>query len=192
MFCSARDKRNRGSPISIAWFLVWLYRLFPSLLDAVQVRCRKTILRWYRGGLRLYWCRRSPASGLPPWSPRGHSAPYPGDQPRQSAIGCAAYLSWLLKLGIEIGQTTAATYRARGHRPPSQGWRSFLRNHAGAIAAIDLFIVPTIAFRLLHVLVVRGHDQRKLSSVVVPLIPLRRGSPARSPRPFRGTMRRDT
>jgi hypothetical protein len=55
----------------------------------------------------------------------------------------------LLKLGINVGQTTVAKYMARGRRPPSQGWKTFLRNHADGIASIDLFVVPTISFRLL-------------------------------------------
>jgi hypothetical protein len=56
----------------------------------------------------------------------------------------------LLKLGIDIGQTTVAKYMARRRRPPSQGWKTFLRNHADGIASIDLFVVPTISFRLLY------------------------------------------
>jgi hypothetical protein len=58
----------------------------------------------------------------------------------------------LLKLGIEIGQTTVAKYKATRRRPPSQGWRTFLSNHAEGIAALDLFVVPTISFRLLSIL----------------------------------------
>src|SRR3954468_3704106 len=56
----------------------------------------------------------------------------------------------LLKLGIDIGQTSVAKYMARRLRPPSQGWKTFLRNHADGIAAIDLFVVPTVSFRLLY------------------------------------------
>jgi hypothetical protein len=55
----------------------------------------------------------------------------------------------LLKLGIKIGQTTAAKYLARRRGPPSQGWETFLHNHTGGIAAMNLFVVPTISFRLL-------------------------------------------
>ena len=55
----------------------------------------------------------------------------------------------LLKLGIDIGQTSVAKYMARRRGPPSQGSRTFLRNHADGIAAMDLFVVPTISFRLL-------------------------------------------
>jgi hypothetical protein len=56
----------------------------------------------------------------------------------------------LLKLGIEIGQTSVAKYMVRQRHPPSQGWRTFIRNHADGIAAMDLFVVPTISFRLLY------------------------------------------
>ena len=56
----------------------------------------------------------------------------------------------LLKLGIAIGQTSVAKYMARRRGPPSQGWRTFLRNHADGIAAMDLFVAPTMSFRLLY------------------------------------------
>jgi hypothetical protein len=60
----------------------------------------------------------------------------------------------LLKLGIEIGQTSVAKHTARRRGPPSQGWKTFLRNHADGIAAIDLFVVPTVSFRLLYGLLI--------------------------------------
>jgi hypothetical protein len=56
----------------------------------------------------------------------------------------------LLKLGIEIGQTSVAKYMVRRRHPPSQGWRTFIRNHADGIVAMDMFVVPTISFRLLY------------------------------------------
>jgi hypothetical protein len=71
----------------------------------------------------------------------------------------------LLKLGIDIGQTSVAKYMAPGRRGPSQGWRTFLRNHADGIAAMDLFVVPTISFRLLYGLLIVRHDRRRILSV---------------------------
>jgi transposase InsO family protein len=68
----------------------------------------------------------------------------------------------LLKLGIAVGQTSVAKYMARRRRPPSQGWRTFLRNHANGIAAMDLFVVPTILFRLLYGFLILRHDRRRL------------------------------
>ena len=68
----------------------------------------------------------------------------------------------LLKLGIDVGQTTVAKYMARGRRPPSQGWKTFLHNHADGIASMDLFVVPTISFRLLYGLLILHHDRRQM------------------------------
>jgi hypothetical protein len=68
----------------------------------------------------------------------------------------------LLKLGIDIGQTTVAKYMARRRMPPSQGWKTFLRNHTDGIASMDLFLVPTISFRLLYGLLILQHNRRKL------------------------------
>jgi hypothetical protein len=68
----------------------------------------------------------------------------------------------LLKLGADVGQTTVAKYMARRRRPPSQGWKTFLRNHADGIASIDLFVAPTISFRLLYALLVLRHSRRQL------------------------------
>ena len=63
---------------------------------------------------------------------------------------------------FDIGQTSVAKYMARRRRPPSQGWSTFLRNHADGIAAMDLFVVPTISFRLLYGLLILRHDRRRI------------------------------
>ena len=68
----------------------------------------------------------------------------------------------LLKLGIEIGQTSVAKYMARQRGPPSQGWKTFLHNHADGIAAMDLFVVPTISFRLLYGLLIVRLGRRQI------------------------------
>jgi hypothetical protein len=60
----------------------------------------------------------------------------------------------LLKLGFEVGQSSVAKYMVKRCGPPSQGWRTFLRNHATDIAAMDLFVVPTIGFDLLYVFII--------------------------------------
>lgn len=71
----------------------------------------------------------------------------------------------LLKLGIKVCQSTVAKYMVRGRRPPSQSWLTFLRNHADGIAAIDLFVVPTISFRLLYGLVILHLGRRRIVHV---------------------------
>ena len=68
----------------------------------------------------------------------------------------------LLKLGFEISQSSVAKYMAKRRGPPSQGWRAFLRYHAPDIAAMDLFVVPTISFDLLYPFVIVQLDRRDL------------------------------
>jgi transposase InsO family protein len=73
----------------------------------------------------------------------------------------------LLMLGIEVAQSTVAKYMGRSGQPTSQGWKTFLRNHAAGIASIDLFVVRTISFKLLYGLVILGHQRRRLIRVSV-------------------------
>ena len=70
--------------------------------------------------------------------------------------------SELLKLGFEVAQSTVANYMVKRSRPPSQGWRTFLRNHAPDIAAMDLFVVPTVWFSLLYAFIIVRLDRRAL------------------------------
>jgi transposase InsO family protein len=146
---------------------VWLYRMYPGVVNVVTVIRPETLVRWHRGGFRLYWRWRSrPRSGRPRISAdirrliRDMSLANP-------LWGAPRIHGELLKLGVEIGQTTVAKYMVRSRRPPSQGWRTFLRNHAAGIAAVDLLVVPTVGFRMLYVLIVLGHDRRRLLSVGV-------------------------
>ena len=83
----------------------------------------------------------------------------------------------LLKLGIDIGQSSVAKYMVKRRQPPSQGWKTFLRNHADGIAAMDMFVVPTISFRLLYCLLILRHDRREILWLELPHIRLRNGSP---------------
>ena len=73
----------------------------------------------------------------------------------------------LLKLGFEVAQSTVAKYMIRRRGPPSQGWRTFLRNHAPDIAAMDLFVVPTVGFSLLYAFVIVRLDRRALAWINV-------------------------
>jgi putative transposase len=67
----------------------------------------------------------------------------------------------LLKIGIEVSQATVAKYTIRHPKPPSQTWRTFLKNHAKSLVAADFFVVPTIAFQLLFVFAILDHDRRR-------------------------------
>jgi transposase InsO family protein len=142
--------------------LVGLYRLAPGTLDALKIIRPATLLRWHRAGFRAYWRWKS--------RPLGGRPPVAADVRRVIREMSMANPLWgaprihgeLLKLGIDVGQTTVAKYMARRRRPPSQGWKTFLRNHADGIASMDLFVVPTISFRLLYGLLILQHGRREL------------------------------
>jgi transposase InsO family protein len=73
----------------------------------------------------------------------------------------------LLMLGIEVAESTVGRYMVRRRRPPSQGWKTFLRNHADGIASLDLFVVRIISFKLLYGLVILRHARRRLVTIGV-------------------------
>jgi hypothetical protein len=97
----------------------------------------------------------------------------------------------LLKLGVELAQLTVAKYMARRCYPPGQSWKPFLRNHAAAIAAMDLLIVPTIGFRFLYGFVILHYHRRRILSVAVTLIQRPNGLRGRSPKPLPGRRHSD-
>src|SRR5262249_54356143 len=68
----------------------------------------------------------------------------------------------LLKLGFEVAQSSGAKYMVKRRGPPSQGWRTFLCNHAPDIAAMDLFVAPTIGFDLLYAFIIVRLARRDL------------------------------
>jgi transposase InsO family protein len=76
--------------------------------------------------------------------------------------GAPRILSELLLLGYSVSESTVAKYMVRTPKPPSQTWRSFLKNHVGQIAAIDFFTIPTIRFRVLYVFLVLQHCRRRV------------------------------
>jgi hypothetical protein len=77
----------------------------------------------------------------------------------------------LLMLGIDVAESTVSRYLLRRRRPPSQGWKAFLRNHAAGIASLDLFVVRTISFKLLYGLVILRHARRQLVIIAVTTTP---------------------
>jgi len=139
-----------------------LYRLAPGVLDALKIVRPETVIRWHRAGFRAYWRWKSrPRSGRP--KTRLEIRQLIREISLANPLwGAPRIHGELLKLGIDVGQTTVAKYMARGRRPPSQGWKTFLHNHADGIASIDLFVVPTISFRLLYGLLILQHDRRQI------------------------------
>ena len=147
--------------------VVWLYRLFPSLIKAVAIVKPATVLRWHRGGFRLYWRWKSRARGGRPKIPAELRRLIREMSVANPFWGAPRIHGELLKLGIEVGETTVAKYMAKGERPCCQTWKTFLHNHAAGIAAMDFLVVPTIGFRLLYALVILRHNRRQIVSIGV-------------------------
>jgi len=141
---------------------VWLYRLFPSLLDAAVIFKPETLVRWHRGGFGLFWRWKSRRRAGRPAVPAGIRGLVRQMSRENPLWGAPRIHGELLKLGIEIAQSTVAKYMERRRGPRSQGWKAFLRNHAPHIGAIDLFVVPTIGFKLLFGLVILRLGRRQL------------------------------
>jgi transposase InsO family protein len=141
---------------------VGLYRLFPNICDTLAIVKPDTLVRWHRAGFRSYWRWKSRHRGGRPTVPLAIRGLIREMSIANPLWGAPRVHGELLKLGIDIGQTSVAKYMARRRGPPSQGWKTFLHNHADGIAAMDLFVVPTISFRLLYGLLIMGHDRRQI------------------------------
>ena len=76
--------------------------------------------------------------------------------------GAPRILSELLLLGHNVAESTVSEYMIHQPKPPSQNWRTFLKNHVGQIAAVDFFTVPTITFQVLYVFLIMRHDRRRV------------------------------
>ncbi len=148
-------------------FFVALYRLWPEILSAISIIQPDTIIRWHRRGFRGYWRRKS--RGMP-------GRPRISQDIRQlirtmsianPLWGAPRIHGELLMLGIDVAQSSVSKYMARGRCPPGQSWRTFLCNHSDGIASLDLFVVPTLGFKLLFGLVVLRHKRRQLVHVAV-------------------------
>jgi transposase InsO family protein len=142
--------------------LAGLVGLWPDLARAVQVVKPDTILRWHRMGFRTYWRWKSKKRGGRPKIDRGLRDLIRRMSQENPLWGASRIHGELLMLGFEVAQSTVSKYMARGRKPSSQSWKTFLRNHANAIVAIDLCIVPTVTFERLFAFLVVGHERRRL------------------------------
>jgi transposase InsO family protein len=144
------------------WFFIQLYRWFPSILTVLTIIRPETLVRWHRAGFRCYWRWKSRPRGGRPQFETDLCALIRRMSIENPLWGAPRIHGELLKLGIEVAQSSAAKYMVMRSGPPSQGWGTFLRNHAPDIAAMDLLIVPTIGFDLLYALVIIRLQRRDL------------------------------
>jgi hypothetical protein len=151
--------RLRGSDRAL---LMLMTRLWPSLLGLARVVKPATILRWHRAGFRTYWRWKSRGRAGRPRIERELRDLVRRMNTENPLWGAPRIHGELLKLGFEVAESTVSKYMIRRRGPPSQSWRTFLRNHAEAIAAIDLCVVPTLTFECLFAFLVVGHGRRQL------------------------------
>jgi transposase InsO family protein len=142
---------------------MWLSRLWSGWRRSLVIVKPETVLAWHRRGFKLYWRWKS--------RKRGPGRPKVSREVRElirkmnlsnPGWGAPRIHGELLKLGIDVGETSVALYMVRHKRPPSQTWRTFLDNHLRQLVAVDFFVVPTLTFRILFVFVVLAHDRRRI------------------------------
>ena len=150
-------------------FWLILRQVHSGWRDCLHLIQPETVLGWHRKGWRAYWRRKSRTKkrGRPP-------IPFKlihliRRLARENPTWGAPHIrNELLLLGHDIGEMTVSRYMVRGRDPRrGQHWRTFLKNHMPEIAACDFFIVPTITFRKLFVLVILSHDRRLIRHVAV-------------------------
>ncbi len=143
-------------------FLAWLYRRCPEVLSAITIVRPETVVRWHHMGFRAYWR----------WKSRNLGGRPKIDEEIRDLVRrmCKENPLWgapringeLLKMGFNVAQSTVSKYMIRRRGPPSQGWKTFLRNHADGIAAVDFLVVPTINFERLFAFVILGLGRRRI------------------------------
>ena len=148
-------------------FLIQLYRWFPLVLKVITIIRPETVVRWHRAGFRRYWRWKSRSLGGRPQIEADLRALIRRMSVDNPLWGAPRIHGELLKLGFEVAQSSIAKYMVKRHGPPSQPWGTFLRNHAPDIAAMDLFVAPTIGFNLLYGFIVVRLARRRLVWVAV-------------------------
>ena len=148
-------------------FWVLLRRIWSEWDQVLVIVKPETVVRWHRAGFRRYWTwksRRRPG--------RPAVAPEIRDLIRRISTanplwGAPRVHGELLKLGLSMAQATVSKYLVRRRTPPSQTWRSFLKNHVPDLVSVDFFTVPAATFKVLFVFLVLRHDRRRIVHVNV-------------------------
>ena len=155
------SRPNLRWPDRAFWDILCL--LWPDWRKALFIVQPDTVFKWHRQGFRLYWrwLSRPRRPGRPkiPLEVRNLIREMSLANP---LWGAPRIHGELLKLGLDVCETTIANYMARHTRPPSQSWRTFLINHSKDIASIDFFTLPTATFRVLYVFLVLDNAKRRV------------------------------
>jgi transposase InsO family protein len=160
------QQREQRRGLHLRWvdraLFIWLYRRWPRILDAIMIVRPETVVRWHRKGFAAYWRWRSRSSGGRPRITKEVRHLIRRLSFENPLWGATKIHGELLKLGIEVAQSTVSIYMVPRRGRPLQTWKTFLRNHIDGIASIDLFVVPTVTFQQLFAFLVLGHERRRL------------------------------
>ena len=145
-------------------FWVILSRFWSGWREAVVIVQPDTVVRWHKRVFKLYWARKSRSGkrGRPPLDPEVKELVlWMADS--NPGWGAPKIHGELLKLDLVTSERTVSGLLRRYRRkPPSQTWKTFIKNHMDVMVAVDFLVVPTIRFRLLYVFVVLGHANRQV------------------------------
>ena len=146
---------------------VWFSHIWTDWRLALVLVQPATVVAWHRRGFRLFWTWKSRHRTGRPTVPADVRVLIRTMSQANPLWGAPRIHGELRKLGITLSQSTVAKYMVRRRRPPSQTWRTFLANHVGQIMAADFFVVPTVTYRLLFVLVILAHERRRVVHIAV-------------------------
>ena len=144
-------------------FWVGLSQVWSDWRSALVIVKPETVIAWHRKGFRLFWTWKV-QHGKPgrPAISREVRALIRRMSRENPGWGAPRIHGELLKLGVDIGETSVSKYLVRRRKPPSQTWRTFLQNHLQSLVSVDFFTVPTIHFQVLHVFLVLAHERRRI------------------------------
>jgi putative transposase len=158
---SARKRQKLSAADRLFW--AWLSSVWREWRSALVIVKPETVIGWHRQGFKLFWSWkiRQGRVGRPVVSQAVRDLIRQMSRENPTWGGPRIH-GELLKLGIEIGETSVGKYMVRRRKPPSQRWRTFLENHVKDLVSVDFFTVPTIRFQVLYVFLVLAHDRRRI------------------------------
>ena len=163
---SAKKRLRLNNSDRLLW--IGLSRVWLEWRSVLLIVKPNTVIAWHRQAFRIFWS----------WKVRRGNPGRPSVSAEIRALirhmsrenpgwGAPRIHGELLKLGIDIGETSVSKYLVRSRKPPSQTWRTFLQNHLQSLVSVDFFIVPTIRFQVLYVFLVLAHERRRIVHLAV-------------------------
>ena len=155
-------KRPKLTPAD-RFLWAWLSTAWRDWKSGAFIMKASTVVGWHQKGFHLFWTGKIRRGKLGRPSVPKDVRELIRTLSRENVLwGAPKIHGELLKLGIEIGETSVSKYMVRRRRPPSQTWKTFLGNHVRSMVSVDFFVVPTIRFQILYVFLVLAHERRRI------------------------------